>query len=122
MLIIITLVHSTKCQLLRYYPVIANFSFFSLFFITSFMKEPIVQKLAKLIDAGLDENACNYLRRLNYVWAGFTFCNFLVSLYTVFLSEKVWAVYNGCVSYLLVGTVFVIEYFVRQNYKRKHGG
>lgn len=54
-----------------------------------------------------------YTRNLTYVWAGFTFLNFLISFATVFASEKIWALYNGFISYFLVGTFFIIEYIVR---------
>ena len=120
MLFIIIVFHCTKCELLKYYPVLVNFGFFLLFFSSSFMKETIIQRLAKLMEPDIKPKALEYTRKLTYAWAGFTFCNFLVSLYTVFLSEKIWAVYNGCISYLLVGGFFAIEYIVRRNFKRKY--
>lgn len=120
MLSVITLFHCTKCCLLKYYPVIMNFTFFALFFGSSFMKETAIQKMAKLIYENIKPIEMDYMRKLTYAWAIFTFCNFLISLHTVFLSEKVWAIYNGCISYMLVGTFFIIEFFIRKNFKRKY--
>lgn len=120
MLFVIAIFHYTKCNFLKYYPVIINLSFFLLFFCSSFMKETIIQKMAKLIEPDIKPKALEYTKKLTYVWAIFTFCNFLISLCTVFLSEKIWALYNGCISYILVGGFFAIEYIIRINFKRKY--
>lgn len=61
-----------------------------------------------------------YTRKLTYVWAVFTFLNWLVSVATVFMSEAVWALYNGFISYLLIGMFFAVEYIVRIRFKRKY--
>ena len=62
-----------------------------------------------------------YTRNLTYIWAIFTFLNFLVSIYTVFLLKEIWILYNGFISYFLIGLIFIIEYIVRINFKRKYG-
>lgn len=62
-----------------------------------------------------------YTRNLTYIWAIFTFLNFLVSIYTIFLPKEIWVLYNGFISYFLVGLIFIIEYIVRINFKRKYG-
>jgi uncharacterized membrane protein len=37
-------------------------------------------------------------------------------------SERVWALYNGLIAYLLIGTLFAVEWLVRQRVKaRAHG-
>lgn len=68
-----------------------------------------------------DEAVMAYTRNLTYVWALFTFLNFLVSFGTIFFSEKIWAIYNGFISYVLVGLIFIIEYIVRGFFRKKHG-
>ncbi len=120
MFCVIALFHYTKWHFIKYYPVVINFCFFLLFFITSFMKETIIQKFAKLTEPDIKPKALDYTRKLTYIWALFTFCNFIISFITVFLPEKVWAIYNGCISYLLVGSFFALEYIVRINFKRKY--
>lgn len=84
------------------------------------MKETVIQKIAKLMYQNIKPIALDYMRKLTYAWAIFTFCNFIISLYTVFLTEKIWAIYNGCISYLLVGIFFVIEFWIRKSFKRKY--
>ena len=120
MMLVITAFHYTRCGILKCYPCFMNFLFFTIFFVSSFQKETVIQKTVKLIEKNITPQILDYTRKLTYVWAGFTFCNFLISVMTVFLSENVWAVYNGCISYILVGSLFCIEYIVRINFKRKH--
>lgn len=92
--------------------------FFAVFFSSLFQEKTVIQKIALAAEPDADENVMRYTRNLTYVWAGFTFLNFLISLATVFASEKIWALYNGFISYFLVGTFFIIEYIVRGVKKR----
>lgn len=117
---VIVLFHYTQWIIVKYYPVVVNFSLFMMFFVTSFQKETVIQRFARMIEPDIKPKALEYTRNLTYVWAGITFLNCLVSLATVFMSEKVWAWYNGCISYVLIGLIFAIEYIVRINFKRKH--
>lgn len=117
---VIVLFHYTQWIIVKYYPVVVNFSLFMMFFVTSFQKETVIQRFVRMIEPDIKPKALEYTRNLTYVWAGITFLNCLVSLATVFMSEKVWAWYNGCISYVLIGLIFAIEYIVRINFKRKH--
>ena len=67
------------------------------------------------VNPDLSQKETEYTRKITYVWAGFTFVNFLISVATVFMSEVVWALYNGIISYTLVGFVFIVEYIVRRS-------
>lgn len=120
MFIVICIFYYTKWGFVKFYPVLVNFSLFLLFFVSSFKKETVIQKFAKFVEPDIKPKALDYTRKLTYIWAGFTFLNTLVSLATVFMPEKVWALYNGCISYLLVGSFFAIEYIVRIKFKRKY--
>ena len=115
------LFHYTKLQILKYYPVCMNFTFFITFFLSLFGKETVIQKIAKAIKSELKPIELEYTRKLTYVWTGFCFINFLISFATVYMSEQVWVIYNGVISYILVGLMFVVEYIVRINFKKKHG-
>lgn len=118
MTVIYTFLH-TGCTLLKYYPVCMNFFFFSLFTITAFQKETLIQKIAKKIDGDLTEDFEDYTRKLSYIWILVTFTNFVMSFSTLFLSDKIWALYNGCISYFLIGLVLMVEFPIRMIYKRR---
>lgn len=120
MFIVIFLFHYYEIFLLKFYPVCANLAVFLVFFISLFKKETIIQKFAKKVEGQLSEGALKYTRNLTVIWACLTFFNFVVSLITVFMEKKVWIVFNGFVSYLLIGALFFIEYIIRVILKKKH--
>ena len=37
-----------------------------------------------------------------------------ISCITVFLSTEIWALFNGLISYILIGLMFVAEFIVRR--------
>ena len=121
MFAVIGIFHFTDFILLKYYPPVMNFCLFFIFFSSLFQERTVIQKIALASDPDSNEAVMKYTRNLTYIWAAFTFLNFLVSVGTVFMSEKIWALYNGFISYLLVGIIFIIEYIVRINFMRKYG-
>lgn len=113
-LAVILLFHYTQIFAVKFYPVCANLTVFLVFFTSLFAKETVIQKFAKAIEGELDEFTKNYTRKLTYVWCIFCFCNLILSIVTLFLPEKIWAIYNGCISYIAIGTMFAVEYMVRK--------
>lgn len=106
MFAVIALFHFTDFVLLKYYPPIANFGFFAVFFSSLFQEKTVIQKIALAAEPDADENVMRYTRNLTYVWAGFTFLNFLISLATVFASEK----FGRCITDLF--HIFLLEPFL----------
>ena len=96
-----------------------NFFFFITFTISSFQKETMLHKIAKKLDNEITEEFDTYMRNFTYIWILVTFTNLVISFSTLFMPDRVWALYNGCISYLLIGTVLAIEYPIRLIYKRK---
>ena len=117
---VIILFHYTNIFAVKFYPVLANFTVFLVFFISYFQKETVIQKIAKSIEGELDDFTKKYTKNLTLCWAIFTFLNFLISLFSVFMTEKFWAIYNGFVSYILIGSFFAIEYVVRIILRKKY--
>ena len=95
-----------------------NFCIFSIFFSSLFAKETVIQKFAKMLDGKLSARTRKYTKKLTYIWCIFLFINFLVSVVTIFLPDKIWIIYNGLISYLLVGLMFAVEYPIRLNFKK----
>lgn len=120
MFIVIFLFRATNLTFVKFYPVAVNFVFFCMFFFSLFSRETVIQRMARAFEPDIKSKSLEYTRNLTYVWAVVTFCNFLVSLWTVFADEKIWAFYNGCLSYLLIGAVFAAEYSVRVRFKKKY--
>ena len=117
---IVFLFYIKRFIVLKYYPVTVNFIFFVIFFASLFAKETLIQKIAKTMDGILTEKTAAYTRKLTYIWCFFTFFNFVVSLITVFMPDKYWILYNGFISYLLMGILFIGEYLVRINFRKRN--
>ena len=77
------------------------------------MKETIIQKIAKMYEGKLNEQLKDYTRKVTYAWSILTFFNFIISIWTIFLPDKYWIIFNGLISYLLVGLLFIVEYIIR---------
>ena len=116
---IIFMFYVKRLSILKFYPPICNLFFFLVFFLSLFAKETVIQKIAKKIENKWTDNLKVYTRKLTYVWCCFTFINFVISVITIFLSDNVWMLYNGCISYVLMGTLFLGEYILRKNLKRR---
>lgn len=119
-IIVVTLFYYTRIFAFKFYPVCMNFFIFIVFFSSLFTKETIIQRIARLTDGNLSEFALKYTKNLTYIWCIFLFLNFLVSLATIFLDDKIWMIYNGCLSYIFVGTFFIIEYIIRIIMRKKY--
>ncbi len=118
-LCIIFLFYVKRIVFLKFYPPICNSIIFIVFFSSLFTKETVIQKIARMCKDKLEKPALIYTRNLTYVWCVFTFVNLLISIWTIFLPDKIWLLYNGCISYILVGLLFGIEYIVRIILRRR---
>lgn len=67
MFIVICIFYYTKWGFVRFYPVLVNFSLFLLFFVSSFKKETVIQKFAKLVEPDIKPKALDYTRKLTYI-------------------------------------------------------
>lgn len=110
---VVLLFHFSKIYALKFYPVIVNSFIFCVFFSSVFCEETIIQKIAKKMDGELTDFSRNYTRKLTYVWCILLFVNLSISFATVFMSPKVWELYNACISYIALGVMFGVEYIVR---------
>lgn len=118
---VIFLFHFTRIQGLKLYPIIVNFLIFLTFLLSLFAEETIIQKFAKIAEKGiLKEPVKIYTRKLTYIWCVFLFFQFLLSIITCFMSDKIWMLYNGCLSYVLLGCFFAIEYAIRIEVRKRN--
>ncbi|MGN0006216.1 MAG: hypothetical protein ACI37Z_09655 [Candidatus Gastranaerophilaceae bacterium] len=117
---VIFLFKITGVSSLKIYPSLMNFLFFVIFFVSLFSEETVIQRIARKMDGKLEEPVLTYTKNLTYIWVIFLFVNFLISVISMFLSDNFWLLYNGVISYLLVGMMFVVEYPIRKSFKKRH--
>jgi uncharacterized membrane protein len=97
--------------LLRAYPIVVNAAMLTAFGATlRDGKQSMVEKFARVRRPELDAHAVQYTRRVTQVWCGFFVLNGAVSaISAIWASRAEWALYNGVVTYLLIGVLIVAE-------------
>ncbi|MGB2739916.1 MAG: hypothetical protein WBC60_05095 [Cognaticolwellia sp.] len=105
----------------KLYPLAIN-SAMLMVFAFSYLKPPsVIETFARLTEKNMSPLAVQYTARVTLVWCLFFIINGLVSLYTaLFMSLDNWMIYNGFISYILMGTLMLVEYLVRLKVKKKH--
>jgi uncharacterized membrane protein len=91
-----------------------------IFGVTLLTSQSMVERIARRKEPNLDKEGVAYTRNVTKVWIGFSLCNAILSLITALYGNlSLWALYNGVISYLLMGSLFIGEYIFRINYKKK---
>ncbi|MGL6259498.1 hypothetical protein [Vibrio sp. WXL103] len=85
-----------------YYPVVVNLALLATFSLSVYSGQPIITRLARMTTS-LDDEGIRYTRRLTQIWAIFFALNGGIALVTTQLSIDIWTLYNGAISYLLIG-------------------
>ena len=87
-------------------------------FSVSLFRTPLVESIARRMGEDLDERGVAYCRTVTRVWTAFLAVHLAVTIATVFASQEFWAIYNGCVAYVLMGALFAGEWIVRRRVRR----
>lgn len=111
-----------EARLLLWYPLVVNSVMLALFGGSLFSRMPLIERLARWRESALSPAAVRYTRRVTQVWCGFFIINGAVSLWTCLHGNvHIWTLWNGMLSYMLMGALFAGEWLVRQRVKRYHG-
>ncbi|KRG71150.1 hypothetical protein [Pseudoxanthomonas dokdonensis] len=106
---------------LKLYPALVNAVMLAVFAASLVFPPTAVERIARLTEPDLPAHAVAYTRRVTWVWCGFFVINGALALATAFwATDRVWAVYNGLVAYLMMAIVFAVEWLVRQRVKAAH--
>lgn len=97
----------------RVYPLIPSLIMWGLF-TRSLFRVPLVEIFARRMGETLDAEGVRYCRRVTQAWVIFLTLHVGVTILTLFLSHAFWALYNGCIAYLLMGSMFVGEWLIRK--------
>ncbi|XXN64557.1 hypothetical protein ACRQ84_03130 [Enterobacter ludwigii] len=107
-------------HLLLWYPLVVNALMLLLFAASLWSPMPLVERLARLREPHLPPRAVRYTRRVTQVWCGFFIFNGSVALVTCLLNDvTLWTLWNGGISYLLMGTLMAGEWLLRQRIRKQ---
>lgn len=99
---------------LLYYPVVVNLSMLLLFVFSLKFGPSMIERLARLKDPNLPDEAIPYLKKVTLIWCGLFVLNGSVALYTAkYSSLEIWTLYNGLIAYLLIGSLLGGEWLYR---------
>ena len=105
---------------LKCYPVIINLVLLVVFGLSLRRPPTMIERFARLQTPDLPEAAIAYTRTVTQVWCGFFILNGSIATLSVFASDELWALYNGLISYLMMGLLLAGEYLIRRRVQRKH--
>lgn len=103
------------------YPVAMNTGLLFIFAYSLYRKPSVIETLARLQEPELDAFAIKYTEKVTLVWCLFFCINGSIALYTALYSSiEQWTLYNGLISYILMGILMSVEWLVRLKVKAEH--
>ena len=111
---------TNRTVFLKLYSVAISATLLVVFGSTLFLPPNIIFRFACLQDKTIRGSAAEssierYCRKVTLAWCIFFICNGSVSAFTAFFcSDTVWSVYNGGISYALMGCMFAVEFLIRR--------
>ncbi|MCQ9123688.1 hypothetical protein BKG91_01240 [Rodentibacter caecimuris] len=119
--ILLMIVGITRTDEMMYgYPIMINGLMLVIFGTSLWQKQTIIERFARMQTPNLSEKGVRYTRNVTLIWCGFFIFNIAISSITIYSNLlDYWALYNGFISYLLMGILMAGEWIVRQ-YMKKH--
>jgi len=116
---------TNQAVFLKLYSVSVSLIFLLIFGSTLFFPPNMIFRFACLQDKTIRGSAREqqtelYCRKVTIAWCLFFILNGSAAVYTaLFCSDRIWSVYNGGISYILMGLMFAVEYIIRRKVEKK---
>jgi uncharacterized membrane protein len=105
---------------LKLYPVLVCAVLFVVFFASVLRPPTVIERIARLGEPDLPAAGVRYTRAVTLLWCAFFLFNGAIALFLALRgSNEAWALYTGLISYVLMGSLFVAEWLVRQRVKAR---
>jgi uncharacterized membrane protein len=99
---------------LKSYPILVSLAFAGLFAHSLWQPPTVIERIARLRRPNLPAAAIPYLRKVTMAWLAFFIANATISTATALSGDlELWTLYNGFISYVIMGVLFVSEWVVR---------
>lgn len=103
------------------YPIAVSLATAAIFGLSLLRPPSVVERLVRLREPDLPPEGVAYARQVTLVWTCFLVGNAAISAAAaVWGSLETWTLWNGLISYLLMGTLFIGEMGVRRLVRRRH--
>ena len=100
-----------------FYPVMVNTVLLVVFASSLSGSQTIVEKIARLRDSRFSDREIPYAQKVTIACVIFFAVNGSIAFATVFIEDKFyWSIYNGAISYVLMGLMFAGEFYCRKRY------
>ncbi|MDA8230031.1 MAG: hypothetical protein M0006_01695 [Magnetospirillum sp.] len=107
----------------KLYPILMSLGMAGAFGLSLVRPPTLIEIFARLSEPEPSPQARAYMRRVTQVWLVFLLVNAAVSAASLASGDlRLWTLYNGLVSYLLMGVLFAGEYLVRRRVRARSGG
>ncbi|WP_206668527.1 COG4648 family protein [Pseudomonas saliphila] len=101
---------------MRAYPIAISLIMLTLFAGSLIRGMPIIERLARVREPDLPSEGVIYTRRVTWAWCGFFVVNGGISAWTALYADlATWTLYNGFISYCLMGLMFAGEWVCRRH-------
>jgi len=103
-------------------PVLISLFLLATFTWTLFRPPSMIERYAIMTHGALVPGESDYCRIVTYVWIAFFVVNAAIAeSLALWAPMEIWALYAGGIAYVLIGTVFSVEYVVRSVRFRRFG-
>lgn len=104
-------------------PSLINLALLATFGSSLWTDTPMVERFARSQIEDLSDAEVRYCRRVTQVWCGFFIANGSTALYLALIRDiESWTLFTGLISYVLIGTLFGLEYVYRHWRFRRYLG
>lgn len=99
---------------LKAYPVLISLALAAMFGYSLLRPPTIIEQIVRVRRPAMPPAIIAYLRNVTIVWLAFFLINASISTATALIGNmKLWALYNGFISYLMIGALMVGEFALR---------
>ena len=111
--------------ILKLYPLLLNILFLITFIGTLFSPPSIIFRFVIMQDRSIigslnEKRVSDYCHKVTYMWCVFFIFNGILAACTIISGSDIfWSVYNGLISYILIGLLFAGEFMVRKIVQEK---
>jgi uncharacterized membrane protein len=105
---------------MRTYPVLMSVAMLIAFALSLARPPSMIERFARVLEPDLPEAGVRYTRTVTWVWCGFFTLNAGAALWTALAASlETWALYNGLISYGLMGLLLGGEFLARGPVRRQ---